>query len=198
MKAELPLLKSVASLRGAEFRVVIDTREQTPLPLQCQHRTDTLRTGDYSLDGATESIAIERKSIADLVGCCIGDNRERFSRELHRLRGYQFRRLLIIGERDAIERHEYRSQIEPSAVLNTLWAFEVRYDVPVVFVRNGVGGAELVERWCWYYAREVVLQINNMARAETGPIGRPQNVLADVLAEWHNPDQAKPSKSDRQ
>jgi hypothetical protein len=27
----------------------------------------------------------------------MGDNRERFERELHRLRGYRFKRLLVVG-----------------------------------------------------------------------------------------------------
>ena len=31
---------------------------------------------------------MERKTLPDLVGCCMGDNRERFERELHRMRGY--------------------------------------------------------------------------------------------------------------
>jgi hypothetical protein len=38
--------------------------------------------------GLEELFVIERQSIADLVGCCIGESRERFERELHRLRGY--------------------------------------------------------------------------------------------------------------
>lgn len=42
-----------------------------------------------------ELFAVERKTIADLVACCIGANRERFFRELHRLRGYRLLQSLI-------------------------------------------------------------------------------------------------------
>jgi DNA excision repair protein ERCC-4 len=92
-----------------------------------------LYAGDYALLGAEWAAAIERKSIEDLVGCCTGDNRERFERELMRLRGCAFRRLLIVGSRGLIKTGRYRSKIAPKAVLATLSAFEVRYSIPVVF-----------------------------------------------------------------
>jgi hypothetical protein len=36
----------------------------------------------------------------------------------------------------------------------TLYAFEVRYDVPLVFAATTVAGARLVERRAFYFARE--------------------------------------------
>ena len=80
----------------------------------------TLYTGDYSILGLEELIAIERKSIADLVACCMGENRERFERELHRLRGFRFKRLLILGSRGEIELQRYYSRIAPKAVAGHL------------------------------------------------------------------------------
>jgi DNA excision repair protein ERCC-4 len=79
------------------------------------------------------STAVERKSVPDLVACCMGDNRERFERGLRRLRGFRFKRLLIVGNEEEIRNGQYHSQIKPSAVLATIAAFEVRYEVPVVF-----------------------------------------------------------------
>jgi hypothetical protein len=82
-----------------------------------------------------------RSLIPDLVACWAAE-RERFERELHRLRGYRFKRLLVVGtERDVLE-GRYRSRITPAAVLGSLGAFEVRYDVPVVFLPHpGAGSA---------------------------------------------------------
>lgn len=89
-------------------------------------------SGDYSVAGLEDLFSIERKTVADLVGCCMGDNRERFERELHRLRGYRFKRLLVVGSEAEILAGQYHSNINPKAVMATLCAFEVRYDVPTV------------------------------------------------------------------
>jgi hypothetical protein len=102
--ATLPALKGLGDLAGLRPVLVTDTREQLPLPFKrLASVRATLTSGDYSFRGGEELFAVERKSIADLVGCCVGDNRERFFRELHRLRGYRFKRLLVVGTRDEIE-----------------------------------------------------------------------------------------------
>lgn len=65
------------------------TREQLPRPFKrLASVRATLTSGDYSFRGGEELFAVELKSIADLVACCVGENRERFFRELHRLRGF--------------------------------------------------------------------------------------------------------------
>jgi ERCC4-type nuclease len=74
----LPALRSLGTLAGAEPTIVIDSREQTPLPFsKLKTQAGTLLTGDYSVAGLENLFAVERKSISDLVGCCIGQNRER-------------------------------------------------------------------------------------------------------------------------
>src|ERR1700757_1958282 len=130
---KIPALRSLGELADAEPMIVVDTREQLPLPFsRLKTRAGALVTGDYSVAGLESLFAIERKSIGDLVGCCVGENRERFERELHRLRGYHFARLLVIGTRGEIEMQRYRSKISPRSVLGSLAAWEVRY-LPVVF-----------------------------------------------------------------
>jgi len=99
---------------------------------------------------------VERKSLDDIANCCLSSNRDRFEHELHRLRGYQFKRLLIVGSRAEIEAQRYHSRIAPKAVLATLGAFEVRYDLPVVFCSSPEEAATAIERWAVYYSREVI------------------------------------------
>jgi DNA excision repair protein ERCC-4 len=125
----------------------------------------TLQTGDYSVAGLQDLFSIERKTVSDLVGCCMGENRDRFERELHRLRGYRFKRLLVVGSEAEILAGQYHSNIKPNAVLATLCAFEVRYDLPVVFVPTAQAGACLVERWAFYFARQTVETVNDLWRA---------------------------------
>lgn len=64
--------------------VLVDTREQQPLALWESHpnwiggeRRATIRTGDYTVEGMESLLALERKSLADVVGCTVA-SRERF------------------------------------------------------------------------------------------------------------------------
>jgi hypothetical protein len=62
-------------------------------------------------------------------------------------------------------RAKYHSNIKPQAVLATLWTFEARYDLPVVFASNKQDGARKIERWAFYFARETVEAVNDLWRA---------------------------------
>jgi DNA excision repair protein ERCC-4 len=168
-KFRLPALRGLRDLADYEPVIVIDSREQEPLSfsrLQC--RTGTLTSGDYSVCGLEHLFAVERKTISDLVGCCVGQNRERFERELHRLRGFRFKRLLIVGTEADILRGDYRSNIKPQAVIGTLRAFEVRYDIPVVFCDTAEAAANRIESWAFWFAREVVEVVNDLRRGFDG------------------------------
>ena len=166
----LPALRSLGNLADVRPVIVIDTREQTPLAFaRLQSVPGTLTTGDYSFRGCEELFAVERKTVPDLVACCVGESRERFFRELHRLRGYRFKRLLIVGTREQIAAGEYRSAIAPRAVLATLRAIEARFDVPVVFAADPPAAAKEIESWAYWFAREIVEAVNDLARANNLP-----------------------------
>jgi DNA excision repair protein ERCC-4 len=122
----LPALKSPGDLASCTV-ICIDTREQTPLPFsRLKTRWGKLPAGDYSIAGLEdeEEFAVERKTVPDLVGCCMGDNRDRFERELKLLRGYDFKRILVVGSRSDIEMQRYHSRITPRSVFGSLSAYE--------------------------------------------------------------------------
>lgn len=84
-----------SQLRPEHITAVIDTREQKPWllsPLKTQ--VATLTTGDYSVLGLERQIALERKSLPDLLGC-IGGGRKRFESEIERLQAYPTRCVII-------------------------------------------------------------------------------------------------------
>ncbi len=180
---EFPILKSIAQLADLQPVVIVDSREQLPLPVaRWKVRVGTLRTGDYSFAGGEERFAVERKSIADLVGCCAGDNRDRFERELHRMRGYHFARLLIVGRKEDLAAGTYRSKMSPTSVLSSLNAWEARYNVPVVFSNTPEEAAKLVESWIWWNARELVESVNELWRGANEPKERKPAPEASVGA----------------
>lgn len=156
-------LRGLGELADLSPVIVTDTREQTPLRFtRLQSVNLALDAGDYSFVGGERTFAVERKTVQDLVGCCTGANRERFERELVRLRGYRFKRLLIVGTPGEVTAQHYRGRVSPTAVLHTLNAFEVRYDLPVVWIATPEAAATQIENWIWWYARELVKTANAM------------------------------------
>jgi DNA excision repair protein ERCC-4 len=165
---------SLSDLRGdiAELRPIVaqDSREQNPLKFsRLESRVVTLPTADYGLYQCEHAAAIERKGSLDEVAMCCSVERDRFERELMRMKAYPFRRLIIIGSRGEIEMQRYRSRISPRSVLATLSAFEVRYNLPICYFPTPEAAALQVESWLWWIAREIVLAANNLLRAANNP-----------------------------
>ena len=118
-----------AKLDPSKVECIIDSREQTPLDLSpLQTTTGTLATGDYTIRGLEHVVAVERKSLSDLVGC-VGSDRERFEREVQRLLAYPVRVLVVESTWDAIESHEpalpqWRGKVSRESVIGSLLGWQ--------------------------------------------------------------------------
>ncbi|MBN2563135.1 MAG: ERCC4 domain-containing protein [Phycisphaerae bacterium] len=136
--------------------VIIDTREQDPLTFaNLPSERATLDTGDYSILGLERLIAVERKTLTDLLACC-GRDRERFRRELQRLRAYRFRLLVVEIDAQTLERGDWRGKLQPAHVLGSLAAWTAQYSLPVWLAGSHEAAARFVERWLYQAARVVV------------------------------------------
>jgi len=109
--------------------LLIDTREQRPLALPNSRRA-TLSTGDYSVEGYENLIAVERKSHADFVGC-VAHGRGRFERELARLTMYEYPALVLECTMADILAGAQFSEVHPHAAVGSLIAWSVKWRVPV-------------------------------------------------------------------
>ena len=146
--------------------IIIDSREKTPLVFGCPSVKACLYSGDYSFVGAEHLFAVERKSLDDLAASCTFDRREVFERELLRLRGCRFKRLLIIGSEEDVYEHRYRSNVTPNSLLGSLRSFEVRYDVPVVWKADPDSAARQVELWAQKFATELCKTSYDISQAK--------------------------------
>jgi len=135
------------------MKILIDTREQQPYSFETESETGTLPTGDYSLQGGQHLIAIERKSVDDLIAC-LTSGRERFERELYRGRALDYFALVIEASLSDLSNGRYKSEMNPRAAIQSLLAFSVRYNLPVFFVENRKFGARVTESLLLKYARE--------------------------------------------
>jgi ERCC4-type nuclease len=162
--------------------ILVDSREQRPLPVGRYLPTHVvaLQSGDYSVAapdhpeglGLSLDFAIERKSVDDLVAS-VTRERDRFERELHRLRGFAFARLLILSSPAVIAAGGYRSATNPKAVLASVATFEMRYGIPAVWIPDEGEAARWVARCAWLFWRERA-RLFRKATAPTGPCPFPQ------------------------
>jgi ERCC4-type nuclease len=167
----LPGLRGLAKLTDCRPVIVVDTREQAPLKFERLIAVPgTLHSGDNSTHGLEASFVVERKSVGDLANCYLAGQRDRFEHELHRMHGYRFKRLLIVGTREDVTAGRYHSKIASKAILSTLGAFEVRYDLPVVLADTLEAAAREIERWAWWFSREVTEDANNLLRGCKEPV----------------------------
>jgi ERCC4-type nuclease len=135
--------------------IIIDSREQTPLTFTFPTVTAGLTTGDYSVAGLEYDFCIERKTLPDLYSS-LTSGRNRFMRELHRMKAYPFARLLIIGSEHEVEQGASRHRgVNPKSILHSLAAIEAR-GVPVVFSSSPANAAALIERWAFWRCRELL------------------------------------------
>ena len=96
-------------LHLSDVTAIIDTREQTPFNLEPMRvEAGTLAVGDYSVAGLESVVSIERKSLPDFVACC-GRERDRFQRELDRLRGWPVSAVVLEFGWQALEQGNWRS-----------------------------------------------------------------------------------------
>ncbi len=133
--------------------VLIDTREQRPLRFAPELGVDcgaaSLPAGDYSVRGFTHLIALERKSVADLVQT-LSQGRERFENELDLLAQYKWSAILVEGRRGDVEAGIYRSLMTPQSVIGSLRAIWMRYGVATFWLDSPEGCAREVS---WYARR---------------------------------------------
>ncbi len=141
--------------------ITIDTREQQPYEFQTESERAALPTGDYSLRGGENLIAIERKTVDDLIGC-LTVGRNRFEKELHRGRALEYFAIVIETSFSDFAGGVYRSNMNPKAAVQSLLTFSVRYKVPVFFAGNRDSGAIITESLLQKFAREQEKRLSAM------------------------------------
>ena len=137
------------------MKIIVDSREQTPFTFHHDKYAEvevvqgSLDTGDYSLVGLQDKVAVERKSLPDLVAC-LGRERERFERELQRAAALDAFAVVVEASWQDLATGSYRSQINPHSACQSVLAFSCRYRVPFLFAGSRAGA----EYCCWGFLRQ--------------------------------------------
>jgi len=123
--------------------VIIDTREQQPFRFRDHMNwidgevTATLPTGDYSVVGMEQTVAMERKSFSDVIQS-LTSWRARFIRECERMALLPYKCILIEATYEDLK-SPYRqlgqlyTDAHPNGIVGSLDAIEARYGIPIIY-----------------------------------------------------------------
>ncbi len=134
---------------GEPVRIVIDTREQEPYsfdPRLAAVVRRALPTGDYSVEGLEQRVAVERKSLDDFVSTVI-HSRARFRAELRILGGYRAACIVVEAGLADILQKRYRGDAHPNAVLGSALSIILDFGVPVFFCSNRQAACYFVQAY---------------------------------------------------
>jgi len=138
--------------------VIADTREQRPYDFtgyDVQIIQAGLPAGDYSIPGCESIVAIERKTLDDLINCLMVKNRDRFERELGRLRPYHVSAVVVEASWEDISRGRYTSNMNPQSALQSVIAMQVRHNVPFMLCGDRSGAQYVTHGLLSKYAYEI-------------------------------------------
>jgi ERCC4-type nuclease len=120
--------------------ILVDTREKLPFDFT-RHPNwieralwQKLDAGDYSVQGMEHLLALERKSLTDLITTLM-QHRTRFFQACERLAQYRWRALLVEATYEEIKSPylDLYTMAHPNAVSGTLDALEARFNIPVIY-----------------------------------------------------------------
>jgi DNA excision repair protein ERCC-4 len=165
--------------------LVIDTREPQAGGWEPFFTVPTVRAkldqGDFSVYGAhagsEQIVAVERKA-DDLVSCLMGENRERFCREMARLQAVPYKWIIVETSWPKILSGRYFSRMNPKAAFESAVALMVRYNIPVLTADDAKTGALLCQSLLLRWVKEHWRSLEMARKASEAAVPHQINGLA--------------------
>jgi ERCC4-type nuclease len=126
------------TIAATTLHIYVDTREQTPpaFPEGVTCERYMLAEGDYSSPPLLNLARIERKNPSDFASSLTHD-RERFDRELVRLRRFRHRLVIVEGDLSDFLSNRY-SAAHPNSIVQSICAMYARFGVPTLFAHDAI------------------------------------------------------------
>lgn len=167
--------------------IVVDTREQLTNRAVMRYNSfgvpyirQKLDFGDYSAIFGAENdperislinrVSIERKYDLTELCTCFTSERKRFAAEFERLRETGEKMYLLVenGSWEKAYAGQYRSQMHPNALTESMMAWLSRYNCQLIMCRPETSG-RLISRILYREGKEYMLRLIEPTRAEAMP-----------------------------
>ncbi|SOB60615.1 ERCC4 domain protein [Pseudodesulfovibrio profundus] len=122
----------------SDFTIIVDSREQAPFTFErfpVSVEVGTLTTGDYAIKHFEHRFGWERKSLEDLYGSMF-QGRERFAREMHRARGYEYFAVVVEAPYSVLFEQMPRRKGNPKAFVNSCRSWAQKNGIQFWFART--------------------------------------------------------------
>jgi len=143
--------------------ILVDDRENNPWTLDhpdFKFETQRLKVGDYTIAGAENHVAIEKKSgIVELITNLSSKDRPRFKRFLEKLSKYPIKCIVIEDSLSHIEaafRACPKTHLEPASIYYWLSVITIKYQIPTLFIGNNKQQREDI---LYYLFSEIMKQL---------------------------------------
>jgi len=148
--------------------LVVDTREPKGKGwepyLTLPFIRGTIKTGDLSIAGLEQHIAIERKTLGDLV-TCLSHHRPRFEEELRRAQGLDYFAVVCEGFFGDLAKGKYHSNMTTASAWESVAALMARYKVPFLMAGDTPTAAKLAQSLLLKRLREHIRLSDAVKRA---------------------------------
>ena len=111
----------------------------------------SLTTGDYSILGHEDFCVVERKTLSDLVRC-LGVDRDRFERELQRLKSFDAACVIVESPQTMLRAGEYRSQLLPGSAWQSVISLSGTYRIPFFWAEDANDAEKIAFDFLRHYA----------------------------------------------
>jgi hypothetical protein len=133
------------------YKVIADTREKFPWDFSiCDNCDETINlkldTGDYTIQGFEQDLAIERKRTTGEIALNIGKDTYRWTKELERMSKITYAHLILEFSIDDVSVFPLRSnipkekwkdlRINSKYLLKNLFSYKDKYNINVHFCQN--------------------------------------------------------------
>ncbi len=128
------------------IHIIRDDREKNPwdqgfFGSEFTVTTQRLRTGDYTIEGMEEFVAVEKKASWEEIASDVGRKTYRagFIKSLRRLGKFPVRCMIICDDISKVRRAQfYRSQITSGTIVNWLINITMEYGIPLYCIGKNI------------------------------------------------------------
>ena len=147
--------------------ILVDSREKNGFKFNKSKkclgsRVECLSTGDYSLEGLTDYVTVERKASINELVACLGVQRKRFMAEIERMKDIKYKFLVVEGYWSSALKPTKYSKLSVNYVMACLFSIMLKHGVHVIFAGTHENARKLTKwalsRAYHYYLKEKGIQ----------------------------------------
>lgn len=145
-----------------KFIILVDTREQIPFRFP-NTKSQALPYGDYSVEYNGKSyhdkIVIERKGGIGELYAFSGSERDRFCRELEKMKDVKYKYILIEADfLDIVNKQPY-GKLPSSTVYSTILSFAIKYQITPLFCNSHQNARQVLWKLFYFFVKYEILNL---------------------------------------